>query len=1385
MNSLTESRRPGFLYVVSWEVCNRLGGVHTVLESSAPQLRARYGEDLLYVGPDLWADRAAQMDFVEDAHQPALAALAAERDVPVRFGRWKIDGSPTVALVDSGRLLESKNRLLGDLWNDYAVDSIHADWDTVERILFAYATGMLIELHYHTAVRSRGLRAVAHFHQWQTAAGILRLAKTTPDIGTVYNPHGAALGRALAGGGMKLHLDLATVEPVKAAKEKHLEAPHTLEVAAAKAASVLVDVSDHSAKETAHLLGRRPDLVTPNGWASRPLPDAKHRTEVRAALFRTAERFLGSAVDPARTRLVFSSGRYEFHNKGHDLVLQVLGKLCAAPQPPERPLLLLAAIAAPQTGPRPEVMAPPEGERAGGGGVRHLHPQPRPPGRRSHPEGVRGARPREPPRGRGAHPLRADPPRRAGPGAPLQLSGCAAGERRDRLPLALRTVGLHAGGEPRRRGADRDDRPDRLRAIRPCDWPEAERRGVTVLPSEKAMNGDLVDALVKALHRFLARSDDELASVRRAGAPILGHLSWEALIGKTIESHELALARAAERRATAIIPGLTRTSTRTMLVIPGESANRPRLHRFSVSTALPERFARLGELAHNTWWCWNARARALFEQLDPTEWVASEGNPVRMLRTLHPERMAERARDRAFLAAYDAVLEEFDRYRARPAAEMPATAYFCAEFAIHESLPVYSGGLGVLAGDHLKSASDLRLPLCAVGLRYAHGYFIQRIQPDGRQGAEFRLYDPRDMPMSEVKRADGSPLRITIPMPERELKAGVWKVEVGSVPLYLLDTLVPENDPADVGVTDRLYPSDREPRLRQEILLGMGGWRLLQALGKVPAVCHLNEGHSAFLLLERLLDLVEEQGLTFGEAQAVVRASTIFTTHTPVPAGHDRFGEGLMRRYFGPVAQRLGLDWNEFLDLGRTSREDHDFSMTVLALRLSDRANGVSQLHGQVSREMLAGVWPGIHPSETPVDSITNGVHLPTWIGPEMDEVLRSGIAQDWAENHPTREGWASAEALSDEAIWGAHEKQKMRMVEGLREEVERMGLRRGENAAALRSRIEGITSDALWIGYARRFAPYKRATLLFRDAERLQKLLDDETRPVRIVFAGKSHPDDREGAELVQKVVGLTQDPRYEGRVFFVENYGMGIARSLVQGVDIWLNTPTRPLEASGTSGMKACLNGGIHLSVLDGWWCEGYDGANGWAIGGGREYENAEMQKEHDSRSLYGLLESEIVPLYYDRGKQGPPPRVDRAHEADDRDGAGALQHPSHGPGLRPLRLCAARPAGGADDRRRVPPRPGAGGAPLPCARRVGRGAHRGSLGHRPLARQHRHRRGARSEGARPARSPHSRGCRRRTLRGPRRREGPAPLARRHPPPAGRGPQGWRRPLRRRLPP
>jgi phosphorylase/glycogen(starch) synthase len=1236
---VSSNPRPGFLYSVSWEVCHRIGGVYTVLETAAPHLVTGYGGNLLYVGPDLWSDRSAQARFVEDRVQPRVAAVAAEHDIPVRFGYCDIEGQPRVALIDYGRLLESKNAILGELWEEYGVDSIHADWDTIERLLFGYAAGRLLELHYRLVVRPRGLRAVAHFHQWQSAAGILRLGGSTPEIGTVFTPHGTALGRKLASSGLRIDRALDTIEPDQAARDQKIETAYTLEQAAAKHAAVLSTVSEHAAEEAHQLLDREPDLITPNGYHGLEPVDEERRTAVREDILDRASRFLGTRLDPKTTHITTTAARYEYRNKGIPLILEALGRLVKKDEKPKRKMLLIVAIAAAQTGPRREVLERLATDDLAGkpcGVATHnlAHPEDDPILAGCRENGLAN----EPD---DAAYVMFVPVRLEGHDAVLPYTYEQVLKASDTSmfpslyePWGYTPVESLAAGVP----TVTTDLTGFGRFL--LEREEEKHDGVLVLPVASASDREVEQLFDRAILHYLdAESEEEMERIRAASAEVLERVRWEKLIGRTFEAHELALSRSGEARRTLVSPSLAGRSRRAVISLPARRASRPQLHRFSVTAVPPEGLQRLVELARNLWWSWNPDAYEVFHDLDPERLEKLNGNPVRLLAELPAETLARAAADQAYVEKCRRVFAEFERYTSREKREMPSIAYFCAEFALHECLPIYSGGLGVLAGDHLKSASDLRLPFTAVGLRYADGYFNQRIGRDGRQTAEPQHRDPRTLPMTEVLDDEGRPLRIRLEMPEHDLYAGAWRVDVGQIELFLLDTNVAENDEGNRGLTAKLYPSEREWRLRQEILLGVGGWRLLRALGRTPDVCHLNEGHSSFLLLERVRALIEEQGLTFAEATVFVRGNSLFTTHTPVPAGHDRFHEELMRRYFAGPAARIGLDWEEFFDLGRTSEEDDEFSMTTLALRLSARANGVSALHGKVSRNMLAETWPGLPEAETPVKSVTNGVHLPTWCGPVLRPVLDKLLGIVWREEETGDEDWARVGTLSDSDIWRLHAAQKERMIHAVRAAIEKTSLRRGVAPSRIRHRLAGLREDALVIGYARRFAPYKRATLLFRDPDRLRALLDDELRPVRIVYAGKAHPDDGEGGELVRTIVELSEDPRFEGKVFFVENYDMEIARRLVQGVDVWLNTPTRPLEASGTSGMKAAFNGALHASILDGWWCEGYDGTNGFAIGDEREHDDPELQAEYDSRSLYRVLESEMIPEFFDRDEDGLP--------------------------------------------------------------------------------------------------------------------------------------------------
>ena len=665
----------------------------------------------------------------------------------------------------------------------------------------------------------------------------------------------------------------------------------------------------------------------------------------------------------------------------------------------------------------------------------------------------------------------------------------------------------------------------------------------------------------------------------------------------------------------------------------------PTFQTYNVTPTLPAALEPLREMSFNLWWTWEPDARRLFRLLDPELWSRTNHNPVRMLQLSRQSRLEELSQDKTFLRELKEVHDAFRDYLARKdtygkigagSAIKNPVAYFSAEFGFHESIPNYSGGLGILASDHCKSASDLNLNFVAIGLLYRHGYFRQQIDKEGIQEAINLNQNFHHLPIREVRREDAK-LLISVPILDREVFAKLWELRVGRVSLYLLDTDTPENSAEDRLITAELYGGDLEMRMRQEIILGIGGVKALSALGIQPDVFHMNEGHSAFLALERIRRNVVEKKLDFYSALQVVAAANVFTTHTPVPAGNDSFPREMMRKYFGAFAKELNIPFEELLSFGQTRVDPNDpFSMTILALRLSRHANGVSKLHGEVSRLLWKDVWAGVPVHEVPITSVTNGIHTKTWMAPEFAALYRKHLGA-WEEHLTEPEFWRGVIDIPDAQLWETHQKLKLRLIEFVRERVRLRRQRLGESAEAIR-KVNGILDpEILTVGFARRFATYKRGALLFSDKERLKRLLNDTTRPVQFIFAGKAHPRDEAGKAVIQEVYKFTREVGFENRVVFLEDYDSYIARRLVQGVDLWLNHPLRPLEASGTSGMKSAPNGGINLSVLDGWWREGYNGNNGWAIGAEIDNGSAEFQNEGDATSLYQLLENQIVPLYY----------------------------------------------------------------------------------------------------------------------------------------------------------
>ncbi len=661
-------------------------------------------------------------------------------------------------------------------------------------------------------------------------------------------------------------------------------------------------------------------------------------------------------------------------------------------------------------------------------------------------------------------------------------------------------------------------------------------------------------------------------------------------------------------------------------------------------TPIPQRIARLRDLAYNLWWAWHPEAQDLYRLIDPDLWEEDYHNPVDFLRDVRQRRLESAATSEAYLNTYDQVMASFDRYihaddtwfiQKHPEARNETIAYFSAEFGLHESLPIYSGGLGVLAGDHAKEASDLGLPFVAVGFIYPQGYFRQQLDHSGWQEAIYSKLNFADVPATPAVTPQGHEVVVEVELPGRTIYAKVYRLQVGRIPLFLMDTDIHPNSPQDRELSARLYGGNQEMRIAQEIVLGIGGVRALRQMGINPTVWHMNEGHSAFLVLELAREKVL-RGMEFTQAMEEVRAHAAFTTHTPVPAGNDAFPLPLMEKYFWQYWPQLGLSREEFLEVAMQHQDwGPTFAMTVLALKLSESHNGVSKLHGHVARNMWHWLYNDKSPEEVPITSITNGVHTASWLAPEMRRLYDDAMGPDWERNLDDTAMWEHVRNLPNEIMWETRTTLKRQLVTFARERTRQRHLRLGTPPV-----IWPVLDDhSLTIGFARRFATYKRATLLFKDIERIKYILNRSDRPVQIVFAGKAHPADDPGKLFIQQVYQMSQQPGFSGRIIFLEEYDMQVARMLVQGVDVWLNTPRRPHEASGTSGQKASLNGAINLSILDGWWPEAYNGKNGWAIGEEREYDNQDEQDWNDAQHLYHLLEHEVVAQYYDRGTDGIP--------------------------------------------------------------------------------------------------------------------------------------------------
>ena len=671
-------------------------------------------------------------------------------------------------------------------------------------------------------------------------------------------------------------------------------------------------------------------------------------------------------------------------------------------------------------------------------------------------------------------------------------------------------------------------------------------------------------------------------------------------------------------------------------------------NRVTVVPQLPEKISRLTEIANNLWWSWNTEFLKLFQMIDIDLWENVGKNPIKFLKLVNQSKIEEISENSEFLKQYNRVVENFDNYmnskdtwfnKKYPNNKNDLIAYFSAEYGLDEVVPIYSGGLGILSGDHLKSASDLGLPFVAVGLLYKNGYFHQKINSKGEQCSEYHNIDLYNLPILPVKDKMDDDIIIDIELGERILHLKLWQINVGRVKLYLMDSDIEQNDEDLRNITLRLYGGDKEMRIRQEIVLGMAGVQVLQKLGLKPTLYHMNEGHSSFLTLQLIYNIMQEKQVSFEIAKEMATVETVFTTHTPVPAGNDIFDITLVEQYFNKFWSKLGISREEFLKLGMKENEgfEQGFNMGILALKIAGKKNGVSKLHGEVSRELFSEVWPNIAEDESPITYVTNGIHTCTWLAPNLKNLYNEYLPPYWQDKIEMDSTWQKIDNIPNEKLWDAHVARKEKLMRLIKQNITERYVNSGVGYDQIGELVNSLNPKALTIGFARIFATYKRATLIFKDIARLTQILNDENRPVQIVFAGKAHPQDKEGQDLIKYIHEVSLMPQFKGKIFILENYNIGMSRYLVSGVDVWLNNPRRPMEASGTSGEKASVNGVVNCSILDGWWAEGYDGTNGWAIGTNATYNSYEEQDKADSNSLYHLLENKIIPAYYNQDKNG----------------------------------------------------------------------------------------------------------------------------------------------------
>jgi phosphorylase/glycogen(starch) synthase len=1236
----TSLKKPDYLFEVSWEVCNKVGGIYTVISTKALTLVDELGSNYILIGPDVWRDAAVNPEFVEDKKIfKSWRDKAAEEGLRIKVGRWNIAGNPIAIIVDFTPCIGQKDAIFSAFWETYKLDSLSGQWDYVEPSLFGYAAAKVIEsfIRFNLSVREK---VVAQFHEWMTGSGLLYLNTNHPEVATIFTTHATVLGRAIAGNNQALYGGLNQFNADAKASEFNVVAKQSLEKNAALFADSFTTVSGITDSECAKFLEKPVDVVTPNGFEDTFVPAndifESARVRARSKLIEVSEALTNSKISD-NTLFVAIGGRYEFKNKGIDLFIDSFGQLNNQAEL-DRPIVAFILIPANHYGARKDLINKLKGEESNPcEGCILTH---------------------------NLHYAENDSILKR-----IQENGLT---NQPNCKVKVVFVPSYLNGDDGifnmsyydlLIGFDLTVFPSYYEpwGYTPLEslafhvptittslagfglWVKEQFKdpgnGITVIERTDSNDIEVVQAIVQSTLEIARLSKEGMALAREKAFQISRTALWKNLIDYYYKAYDIALQKAGKRSLTLIEPEKIDTLTTSEKITV---ANAPVWKRFLVQKNIPEKLGALEELSKNLWWCWNNDAIDLFRSIDPELWARSEENPIVFFDMISFDKFLKLERDKIFTKKLEDVYNRFNEYMNRPKREnRPKVAYFSMEFGLHDSIKLYSGGLGVLAGDYLKEASDANNDIVGVGLLYRFGFFKQVISSHGDQIAQYEAQRLSKTPALPVRDANGKWVSIHIVLPGRTLVARVWRVNVGQVPLFLLDTDFEENIEQDRSITHHLYGGDWENRFKQELLLGIGGIRTLDILGIKANLYHCNEGHAAFIGIERLRKYIMDENLTFDEAMEIVRASQLFTTHTPVPAGHDAFDENMVRTYIGHYPARLKISWRKFMALGKANPDDPNekFSMSFLAANLSQEVNGVSELHGRVSREIFHEMYKGYNPEELHIGYVTNGVHLPTWTAKAWMELYETTFGEEFFTNQIKKETWQKIFEVPDSTIWKIRNHQRQVLLDVIKERLKETGVKRLENPKMIVEMSEKLNKHTLTIGFARRFATYKRAHLLFSDLDRLSKIVNNSAMPVQFLFAGKAHPHDKAGQDLIKMIAEMSKRPEFIGKIIFLPNYEIKLAKAMVQGVDIWLNTPTRPLEASGTSGEKAVMNGVLHLSVLDGWWAEGYKEGAGWALPEENTYDNAEYQDQLDAETLYSLIENEITPLFYFRDQDGLP--------------------------------------------------------------------------------------------------------------------------------------------------